>query len=117
MRKRSQPRSGMVVEFPSGRPLRPQEPGQPSGHAPRAGRRLADRILVAFHLACDQGELEIAEALLRCGELAVTLGRGRCDRRADDERLIAAFERLWFLRHPEEAEHGAQPNRAGTPEG
>ncbi len=64
-------------------------------------RRLADRILVAFHVACETGEIEIAAALLRCCEAAMARGvPSMQDRRADDERLIAAFERLWFLRHP-----------------
>ena len=33
--------------------------------APRYSRRLSDKILLAFHHACDQGDYEIAEQLLR----------------------------------------------------
>lgn len=67
----------------------------------RRSRRLSDKILMAFHLACDQGELDIAADLLRCCEAAIRCpAQQPCDRRAADELLIAAFERLWFLRHP-----------------
>lgn len=69
---------------------------------PSYSRRLSDRILIAFHIACDQAELGIAASLLETCELA--MARGATDanlRRSDEERLIAAFERLWFLRHPQ----------------
>jgi hypothetical protein len=101
MDRQSRARSGVVVEFPSGRLL--PFPGEGPEARQRRGRRLADRILVAVHLACDQGELETADALLRCAEMAVANGRGRRDGRADDARLIAAFERIWFLRFAEAA--------------
>ncbi len=67
----------------------------------RHTRRLSDKILLAFHQACDQGQLGLAAELLKCCEAA--LGRqlpSGGDRRATDEVMIAAFERLWFLRHP-----------------
>ena len=38
-------------------------PRQSTG-APRYSRRLSDKILIAFHHACDQGDYEIAEQLL-----------------------------------------------------
>jgi hypothetical protein len=117
MDRRSQAQSGVVVQFPSGRPLPQQELGNGPGQGPRGSRRLADKILVSFHLACDQGELEIADALLRTCELAVAHGHGRADPRADDDRLSAAFERIWFLHFSEEGKTPAPPARAGLPEG
>lgn len=70
--------------------------------APRQTRRLPDKILVAFHHACDLADLEVAEALLRTIELILTRrpvqpGLGR---RRDMETLVAAHERLWLLRYP-----------------
>jgi hypothetical protein len=64
-------------------------------------RRLSDKILVAFHQACDGGRLTLAAELLRCCEAAMRdeVPAGG-DRRRSDEILIAAFERLWFLQHP-----------------
>jgi hypothetical protein len=72
----------------------------PNG-APRYTRRLSDKILIAFHLACDQRDFEVAGHLLNVLELtsrAPTLPTGR-DRRSK-ESLVAAHERLWTLRHP-----------------
>ena len=34
------------------------------GAAPRHSRRLSDKILIAFHHACDQADYEVAEQLL-----------------------------------------------------
>jgi hypothetical protein len=74
----------------------------PRGRPPR-GRRLSDHILVAFHFACDQGDLEVADRLL--GILERTLLGGapgwRPERRTDFQPVVAAHERLWTLRHPE----------------
>lgn len=73
---------------------------------PRQTRRLPDKILVAFHHACDLADLEVAEALLRTIELMLTRrpiqpGLGR---RRDMETLVAAHERLWLLRYPKTEE-------------
>ncbi len=74
------------------------------GPAPglRPTRRLSDKILVAFHQACDTAELEVAEQLLRVLEFMMnrrpTYGDG--NRRRNMESLVAAYERLWHLRHP-----------------
>ena len=35
-----------------------------SDRVPRDTRRLSDKILIAFHQACDQGDFEVAEQLL-----------------------------------------------------
>ncbi|GGG50179.1 hypothetical protein GCM10010964_41820 [Caldovatus sediminis] len=68
----------------------------------RAGRaqRLAGTILRAFHQACDQGEHEVASALLRTAEAAILRGGGTTapGQRHDIKALIAAHERLWLLR-------------------
>jgi hypothetical protein len=70
---------------------------------PRQGRRLSDKILVAFHQACDQGDFEVAEQLLRVLEMMLTRRQVPPDanRRRNIETLVAAHERLWHLRHPD----------------
>ena len=70
--------------------------------APPQGRRLSDKILVAFHHACDISDFEVADALLRTLELMLTRRPTPADlgRRRSMESLVAAHERLWHLRHP-----------------
>lgn len=75
-----------------------------SGRAPpRHSRRLSDKILIAFHHACDQADFEVAEQLLRILEMMLTRRPVAPDqnRRRNMESLVAAHERLWHLRHPE----------------
>lgn len=74
-----------------------------SGGTPRYSRRLSDKILIAFHHACDQGDFEIAEQLLHILENMLTRRTVAPDanRRKSIESLVAAHERLWHLRHPE----------------
>lgn len=69
---------------------------------PRQGRRLSDKILVAFHHACDIADFEVAESLLRTLELMLTRRPLPADlgRRRSMESLVAAHERLWNLKHP-----------------
>ncbi|MBW8270570.1 hypothetical protein K1J50_13880 [Caldovatus sp. SYSU G05006] len=73
---------------------------------PRYTRRLSDKILIAFHHACDQGDFEVAEELLRILEMMLTRRPMAPDqnRRKNMESLVAAHERLWLLRHPEAKE-------------
>ena len=81
-----------------------ESPPKPSlGGAPRYSRRLSDKILLAFHHACDQGDYEIAKQLLRILETMLTRRTIPPDanRRKSIESLVAAHERLWHLRHPE----------------
>jgi hypothetical protein len=69
---------------------------------PRYARRLSDKILTAFHQACDQGDIEVAVRLLDVLEFMVSRTRNLpagMDRRSKDS-LVAAHERLWLLRHP-----------------
>ncbi len=76
---------------------------RPSGATPpRQSRKLADRVLIAFHQACDQGELEVARRLLDIYEF-MALRResaGDASRRRAMDALVAGHERLWHLRHP-----------------
>jgi hypothetical protein len=71
---------------------------------PYRRRRLSDMVLVAFHGACDQADVEIAWALLNLLELMAMRSpavRAVEDRRAK-ESLVAAHVRLWPLRHRSE---------------
>ena len=74
-----------------------------TGAAPRYSRRLSDKILIAFHHACDQSDFEVAEELLRVLEMMLTRRPLTPDgtRRRNMESLVAAHERLWHLRHPD----------------
>jgi hypothetical protein len=62
-------------------------------------RRLSDKILAAFDQACEQGQIGVAEHLVRALELALTRegGPGRVDQRHYMEPVIAAYERLRTL--------------------
>jgi len=77
--------------------------GARGANAPRHSRRLSDKILIAFHHACDQADYEVAEQLLRILEMMLTRRPVSPDtnRRRNMESLVAAHERLWHLRHPE----------------
>jgi hypothetical protein len=81
------------------------ETSKQAASAPRYSRRLSDKILIAFHHACDQGDYEIAEQLLHILENMLTRRSVPPDanRRKSIESLVAAHERLWHLRHPEKA--------------
>jgi len=70
---------------------------------PRRRRRLSDHVMIAFHLACDQGDLEVARRLLTITEFMSwqAPSDGRPERRVWADPLVAAHERLWTLRHPE----------------
>jgi hypothetical protein len=75
--------------------------------APRYTRRLSDKILIAFHQACDQADFDVAECLLKVPESMIAAQRRMralrgSERRRDQGALIAAHERLWQLRHPNE---------------
>src|SRR3712207_1942401 len=83
------------------------EAAAPRGSGPpRHSRRLSDKILIAFHHACDQSDHEVAEQLLRILEIMLTRRPTSPDtnRRRNMESLVAAHERLWLLRHPEPPE-------------
>src|SRR3954453_17903813 len=69
----------------------------------RYTRRLSDKILIAFHHACDQRDFEVAERLLPVLETMMTRRplTPNGNRRRNMESLVAAHERLWTLRHPD----------------
>jgi hypothetical protein len=76
---------------------------QPDTRARRYTRRLSDKILIAFHQACDQRDLEVAERLLQV--LEMMLARRPLtpagNKRRNMDALVMAHERLWHLRHPD----------------
>lgn len=74
---------------------------------PRHTRRLTDKILIAFHHACDQSDLDVAEQLINVLEMMLTRRpvSAEGNRRRSMEGLVAAHERLWHLRHPHTAEN------------
>ena len=78
----------------------------PASPPPRYSRRLSDKILIAFHHACDQGDFEAAEQLLHVLEMMLTRRPLTPDgtRRRNMESLVAAHERLWYLRHADAKE-------------
>jgi hypothetical protein len=78
----------------------------PTPATPRYSRRLSDKILIAFHHACDQGDFEVAEQLLHVLEMMLNRRPLTPDgtRRRNMESLVAAHERLWHLRHAESRE-------------
>jgi hypothetical protein len=71
--------------------------------AARHTRRLSDKILIAFHHACDQSDFDVANDLLLILEKMLKRPNAGSDtnRRKSIESLVAAHERLWLLRHPE----------------
>ena len=80
----------------------PRDPAAAS--TPRYSRRLSDKILIAFHQACDQADYDIAEQLLHILEQMLKRRPTTADanRRKSMETLVAAHERLWHLKHPSE---------------
>lgn len=73
-----------------------------SSETPRHTRRLSDKILIAFHQACDMSDLEVAEYLLQLLEVMLRRASAHVEgnRRRNAEGLVAAHERLWHLRRP-----------------
>jgi hypothetical protein len=55
---------------------------------------------MAFHSACDQGELEVAESLVQVLEHVIKrpMAAGLRQRYGEVETLVAGYERLWYLR-------------------
>ena len=63
-------------------------------------RRLSDRLLSAFELACHQDDLEVAELLHRALEIVMTRKTGPegTERRSNADSVIDAYGRLKDLR-------------------
>jgi hypothetical protein len=70
---------------------------------PRYNRRLSDKLLLAFHQACDQQDAVVALQLLAVLESMLTRRPRHVEfnRRRSIDTLVAAHERLWHIRHPE----------------
>ncbi|MDP9096059.1 MAG: hypothetical protein M3N26_05825, partial [Pseudomonadota bacterium] len=70
---------------------------QPLVPARRHTRRLEDKLLVAFHHACDVADIEVARHLLQVLELILARKPVSPDphRRRNMEGFVAAHERLW----------------------
>ncbi len=57
-------------------------------------RRLSDKIIAAHEKACDDGNLEVAEILLRALEVDLSaIGGNQEEKRNSTELLEAAFDR------------------------
>ena len=67
----------------------------------KSARSMPDKILVAFHHACDSRDFEVAARLLVSAEAALTSNDSLqpLKRRRAMEGLVAAHERLWVLTH------------------
>jgi hypothetical protein len=63
-------------------------------------RRLSDKILAAFDQACERGELDVAELLVRALELTLTRtgGKGSVDQRVELGPVVETYARLRQLR-------------------
>lgn len=62
----------------------------------KQGRRLSDKIIDAFHMACDQNDAEVAEGLFKVLEIVLTRygGIGKSDKRLNVDFIRGASERL-----------------------
>ena len=76
---------------------------QPGVPLRRHTRRLEDKLLVAFHHACDVADIEVGRHVLQILELMLSRKTQQPDlnRRRNMEGLVAAHERLWNLRNRE----------------
>jgi hypothetical protein len=65
-------------------------------------RRLSDKILAAFDQACERGELEVAELLVRALELTLTRtgGKHSVDERLELGPVVETYARLKQMRSP-----------------
>lgn len=72
-----------------------------SANTPMTGpRRLSDKLLAAFDQACDQGQVEVAELVLKAIEIVLTQEATPADRerRTHLGPVVEAFGRLKALR-------------------
>ena len=63
-------------------------------------RRLSDKVIEAFDMACDSGDAEVAETLYRVLEIVLTRQGGNdvADQREDVGVIARASDRLTALR-------------------
>ena len=71
----------------------------------KAGRRLSDKIIDAFDMACAQNEAEVAAGLYRVLEIVLTRygGAGMTDKRVNMDFIHDAGERLEKLQQAQRA--------------
>ncbi len=64
------------------------------------GRRLSDKVIEAFYMACDNHDKEVAEALYKVLEISLTRhgGKDNTDNRQNVEFIAKASDRLNALR-------------------
>ena len=64
-------------------------------------RRMSDKVLAAFNQACDEGDADIAEMLLRALELILTRegGANSADKRGEMGAVIEAYSRLLSVKN------------------
>jgi hypothetical protein len=79
----------------------PEEQPSAPAEAQRQKRRLSDKILSAFHQACDQEDIVVAWDLLHLLDAMAMQWTGDANgqQRRRKDTLVAAHERLWVLRH------------------
>lgn len=105
----SDPGTALVVfgaqDYKRGRKRVADNPRGPAPPAPkpRYTRRLSDKILIAFHHACDDGDIHVAQRLLDVLDFMMRRPPAATDvrNRHAIESLVAAHERLWQMRHPD----------------
>ena len=61
-------------------------------------RRLSDKLLLAFDQACEQGQVEVAELVLKAIEIVLTREAAPAERRGHLGPEVEAFARLKALR-------------------
>ena len=71
----------------------------------RWGRRISDKIIDAFEMACDKGDVEVAEGLHHILEMVLTRqgGAGVHDQRQSMEFIAQTSDRLAALREKAKA--------------
>jgi hypothetical protein len=64
-------------------------------------RRISDKVLAAFNQACDMGDLDVAEMLLRVLELILTKqgGADSDDKRGELGAVMDAYGRLLSIKN------------------
>ncbi|MDT7953450.1 MAG: hypothetical protein RQ966_18260 [Acetobacteraceae bacterium] len=94
-----------MARLPGKDDVNPAESVSPQAAPPlrRHTRRLEDKLLVAFHHACDVADIEVARHVLEILELMLARKTSQPDpnRRRNMEGLVAGHERLWSLRNRE----------------
>jgi len=73
---------------------------QPASQATATPRRLSDKLLIAFDQACEQGQVEVAELVLKAIEIVLTQEAAPAERERRNHLgpVVEAFGRLKALR-------------------